>query len=99
MCQNWSTELSQFTCIDKENEDFIANVRIMYTDLQQQTLTCVRVIISTNNLFLMKIKALLWYILSLRFGREKISTTILTLPLIQEGQLSVTGERMGTKYW
>ena len=27
------------------------------------------------------------------------STTILTLPLIQEGQLSVTGERMGTKYW
>ena len=29
----------------------------------------------------------------------KISATILTLPLIQEGQLSVTGERMGTKYW
>ena len=29
----------------------------------------------------------------------KISTTILTLPLIQEGQLSVTGERMGTKFW
>ena len=28
-----------------------------------------------------------------------ISTTILTLPLIQEGQLSVTGERMGAKYW
>ena len=26
-------------------------------------------------------------ILSLRFGHEKISTTILTLPLIQEGQL------------
>ena len=24
---------------------------------------------------------------------------ILSLPLIQEGQLSVTGERMGTKYW
>ena len=39
------------------------------------------------------------HILSLRFGHEKISTTILTLPLIQEGQLSVTGERMGTKYW
>ena len=38
-------------------------------------------------------------ILSLRFGHEKISTTILSLPLIQEGQLSVTGERMGTKYW
>ena len=30
---------------------------------------------------------------------KKISTTILSLPLIQEGQLSVTGERMGTKYW
>ena len=27
------------------------------------------------------------------------STTILSLPLIQEGQLSVTGERMGNKYW
>ena len=29
---------------------------------------------------------------------KKNSTTILTFPLIQEGQLSVTGERMGTKY-
>ena len=28
----------------------------------------------------------------------KISMTILTLPLIQEGQLSLTGKRMGTKY-
>ena len=37
-------------------------------------------------------------ILSLRFGHEKIATTILTLPLIQEEQLSVTGERMGNKY-
>ena len=36
------------------------------------------------------------HILSLRFGHEKKSTTILTLPLIQEGQLSITGERMGT---
>ena len=33
-------------------------------------------------------------ILSLRFGHENVSTTILSLPLIQEGQLSVTGERM-----
>ena len=39
------------------------------------------------------------HILLLRFGYEKKSTTILTLPLIQEGQLSVTGERMGTNYW
>ena len=31
-------------------------------------------------------------ILSLRFGHETVSTTILSLPLIQEGQLSVTGE-------
>ena len=38
-------------------------------------------------------------ILSLRFGHENISTAILSLPLIQEGQLSVTGGRMGTKYW
>ena len=34
-----------------------------------------------------------------RFGHEKNSTTILSLPLIQEGQLSVTGKRMCTKYW
>ena len=39
------------------------------------------------------------HILSLRFGHEKISTTILIHPLIQEGQLSVTSERMGSKYW
>ena len=38
-------------------------------------------------------------ILWLRFGHENVSTTILSLPLIQEGQLSVTGERMCTKYW
>ena len=31
-------------------------------------------------------------------GREIISTAILSLPLIQEGQLPVTGERMCTKY-
>ena len=37
-------------------------------------------------------------ILSLRFGHENFSTTILSLLLIQEGQLSV-GEKMGTKYW
>ena len=30
---------------------------------------------------------------------KKISTVILPLPLIQEEQLSVTGERMCTKYW
>ena len=34
-----------------------------------------------------------------KFGHEIISTVILSLPLIQEGQLSVTGERMCTKYW
>ena len=34
-----------------------------------------------------------------RFGHEKYSMTILSLPLIQEGQLSVTGKRMCTKYW
>ena len=39
------------------------------------------------------------HILSLRFGHDKISVTILTLLLIQEEQLSVTGERMDTKYW
>ena len=29
-------------------------------------------------------------------GHEKVSTTIISLPLIQEGQLSVIGERMCT---
>ena len=38
-------------------------------------------------------------ILSWIFGHENISTAILPLPLIQEEQLSVTGERMCTKYW
>ena len=33
------------------------------------------------------------------FGHKNISTAILPLPLIQEEQLSVTGERMCTKYW
>ena len=36
------------------------------------------------------------HILSWRLGHEKISTAILRLPLIQEEQLSVTGERMCT---
>ena len=30
---------------------------------------------------------------------KKNSTTVVSLPLIQEGQLSVIGERMCTKYW
>ena len=38
-------------------------------------------------------------ILSWLFGHEIISTAILSLPLIQVGQLSVTGEGMYTKYW
>ena len=37
--------------------------------------------------------------LSWRPGHENISTAILPLPLIQEEQLSVTGERMCNKYW
>ena len=32
-------------------------------------------------------------------GHGIIATAILPLPLIEEGQLSVTGERMCTKYW
>ena len=32
-------------------------------------------------------------------GYEIISTAILPLPLIHEGQLSVTSENMCTKYW
>ena len=39
------------------------------------------------------------HILSWRLGHENISTAILPLPLIREEQLSVTGERMCTKYW
>ena len=39
------------------------------------------------------------HILFWRLGHENISTAILPLPLIQEEQLSVSGERMCTKYW
>ena len=35
----------------------------------------------------------------MEIGHEIISTAILSIPLIQVGQLSVTGERMCTKYW
>ena len=38
------------------------------------------------------------HILSWRLGHENISTAILPLPLIQEEQLLVAGERMCTKY-
>ena len=39
------------------------------------------------------------HILSWRLGHENICTAILPLQLIQGEQLSVTGERMRTKYW
>ena len=39
------------------------------------------------------------HILSWGLGHEKNSTAILPLLLIQEEQLSVTGERLCTKYW
>ena len=38
-------------------------------------------------------------VLSSQLVMKKNSSTILTLPLIQEEQLSVTGERMGTNNW
>ena len=38
-------------------------------------------------------------ILSWRFDHGIFSTVFRSLPLIQEGQLSVTGERMCKKYW
>ena len=39
------------------------------------------------------------HFLSWRLGHEKKFTAILPLPLIQKEQLSVTGERLCTKYW
>ena len=39
------------------------------------------------------------HILSWRLGHENLSTVILPLPLIQEEQLSVTGENLCTEYW
>ena len=36
---------------------------------------------------------------SVEIGHEIISVAILSLPLIQEGQLSVTGKRMCLSYW
>ena len=41
----------------------------------------------------------IWQHSFVQIGHEIISKAILSLPLIQEGQLSVTGERMCTKYW
>ena len=35
----------------------------------------------------------------MEIGHEIFSTVILSLPLIQVEQLSVTGERMCAKYW
>ena len=35
----------------------------------------------------------------MEIGPEIISTAVLSLPLIQVGQLSVTGERICTKSW
>ena len=46
-----------------------------------------------------KFDAHVQHILSWRLGHENIFAAILPLPLIQEEQLSVTGERMCTKYW
>ena len=39
-----------------------------------------------------------WQHSFVEIGHEIISTAMLFLPLIQEGQLSVTSERMSTKY-
>ena len=38
-----------------------------------------------------------WHIFSRRFGHEIVSTAILSIPLIQEDQLSVNGKRMCAK--
>ena len=35
----------------------------------------------------------------MEIAHEINSTAILSIPLIQEGQFSVTGERISTKYW
>ena len=40
-----------------------------------------------------------WSHTFVEIGHEIISTTILLLPLIQEGLLSVTSKIMCTKYW
>ena len=44
-------------------------------------------ILTSSNIFFVEI------------GHEVLSTAILSLPLIQAGQLSVTGEGVCTKYW
>ena len=49
---------------------------------------------TVEGLILRSTKTLFWGI-----GQEIISTAILSLSLIQVGQLSVTGRRMCTKYW
>ena len=47
--------------------------------------------------YLLQIDPHVRHILSGRFGHENISTAI--LPLIQEEQLSINGERLYTQYW
>ena len=42
---------------------------------------------------------LIWHITFLALDHEIISMVIHHLPVIEEGQLSVTGKRMHTKYW
>ena len=45
------------------------------------------------------IKTHVWQHSFVEIHNEIISTAILSLLLIQEGHLSVTGERMRTEYW
>ena len=47
----------------------------------------------------LQVRSSLWQHSFLEIGHEIISMAICSLPLIQEGQLSVTGKRMCTKYW
>ena len=84
------------SCISKEVEFIDMKVSHKHTAGRGSSIVCASAWYADGRRFDPHVRQ---NILSLRFGHENISTTILSLPLIQEGQLSVTGERMGTNYW
>ena len=97
----WLTKRKDFSgCQEQVSENYVQNIAITFSlDIlagHGSSIGCVSAWYADGCGF----EPHIWLnILSLRFGHENVSTTILSLLLIQEGQLSATGERMGTKYW
>ena len=100
-----STELKSMTSHEHDNKlgaflylynEFCLQTYLLFGLPKRITKEQTKIRISSHDLL---IERHVQHILSWRLGHENISTAILPLPLIQEEQLSVTGERMCTKYW